>query len=127
MRYAYTKSPGDLPPYLRVQVHVKALGGMSKVVWGKIDTGADCSMVPERVAEQVGATAEGFCTVVGPLGERQRARTCIISVSMDGVRFDDVEAVVASKEYFLVGRDVLNKLILRADGSAGVFDLDYPS
>jgi hypothetical protein len=94
----------------------------------KLDTGADISVIPSTIRLALGLHAAGYVTTRGALGEAWK------SIPIYLVRFRvaggpplTLRVVESPKSYVLLGRDVLNRYILTANGPAGHFDLDLPT
>ena len=89
----------------------------------KLDTAADLSVVPRSFIEEFRPASFYKRTV------RQTGRveyTFILSIELDG-RVYSVEVVPHNAPYLLIGRDILNQLVLIANGPNEVFELIHSS
>jgi hypothetical protein len=104
-----------------------ASGPVEAVVRGKLDTGADITVVPEGLLRDLRANPVGQMRIRSAQ-ERISRFSPIFSVaaSIDGSRFFPIHVVNRPKDYALVGLDLLNHHVLHADGPAGVFELTAP-
>lgn len=120
----------DALPALIMKVHIAQLDGdIEQEIMGLIDTGAEGSVIPESLAVEMGLMPEGEMGVVGAGGEVYEERpTYFVTVRLNQqMRFELEVPSLPAEEHFLIGRDILNKLILHADGPAGVFELSRPA
>lgn len=93
-----------------------------------VDSGADGTMLPLDVLQAVGATYETSLWLRGTTGSRQRmdCYTVSIHVETESARAISAVAMPAGSEA-LIGRDVLNQLVITLHGIAGVTELQVSS
>jgi predicted aspartyl protease len=90
-----------------------------------IDTGADISAIPKDIVENLGLTPDGQKDFYGVFGNTAESRpTFFVTVSIDKILSSDLEVVSSDRGIFLIGRDLLNKIILHADGPKEFFELN---
>jgi hypothetical protein len=89
-----------------------------------IDSGADASMLPIQVLQAVGAQYIETRYIRGVTGTRQAAETflAIIQVGPQLVVTSDAIAVVQGEDTIL-GRDVLNSLVVTLDGPSHMTEI----
>ncbi len=82
----------------------------------QIDPGADLSCIPKRIIPSSGKLQYGRSLVAGYDGNVVLRKTCYVGVHIDNHTFDDVEALPIDGNIGLIGRDVLNLLVVTLDG-----------
>lgn len=85
-----------------------------------VDTGADATLIPIVYLEQVEAIVSGDAVLRGVLGEVRDIHLYEVDLHIDALRLPDV--LVAGDDFgaeAILGRNVLNKLILLLDGPRG--------
>ncbi len=123
MRVGY--SDVMVPPGLLVRVQVSRAGEQTRrEMDGVIDTGAGLTVIPEDLRTELGQLPNGSIQGRGPVS-REFLEYPTYYVSLHIADWDpfDLDVVALPRDNVLVGRDVLNRLVLRADGPAKVFDL----
>ena len=86
-----------------------------------VDTGADMTLVPERVARVLGLPVVSHIRVVGVTGTAEGADVFAAAIELAG--WDLLVEVVAFGEETIVGRDLLNRLVLRLDGPGQLLEI----
>lgn len=84
-----------------------------------LDSGADGTLVPTSLLERLGTPSVYQTGIRSHWGERRRVDIHLVDLRIEGRRLDDVEVVAddLGREVVL-GRNVLNQLILLLDGPA---------
>lgn len=118
----------DPIPALVVQARVAGLGSTERVdAVGKLDTGADISGVPADLLHELGVPPYGEIRIRAAQDAVARSvPTYFVEISLQGAGPFAVKVVAIPKEYLLVGRDLLNRCILHADGPNLEFELIVP-
>ena len=109
-------------PALQVSLHgeIEHLGPVTAL----LDTGADVTLVPVALLEQIGASEGALVTLRTHFGQVHHAQQYLISLQANGLVLPGV--YVVGDEHgadILLGRDVLNKLVLGLDGPQHQTDL----
>ena len=89
-----------------------------------VDSGADGTMLPIDILQAVGAMYEASMWLRGTTGSRQRVDSYTVSIHIETETMHAISAVampVGSEP--LIGRDVLNQLVITLHGIAGVTEL----
>jgi predicted aspartyl protease len=103
------------------------------VLSGLVDTGADQTLVPRAVIAALGFARIGTTRVSGVVSEKgvikEQAEDTFRAneVEVGGYRVLDVEVTPYDRDFVLVGRDILNDLVLHYDGPRLAFTLTDPS
>lgn len=124
MKHDYSR---DLfPPALLLPIKVCTAGTTEKTECrAKVDTGADISVLPESIRRELRLPPRGFAQVRGIMDKKLKTvPTYSIIVYIAESRPVEVEVISAMRRDFLMGRDVLNRFVLFADGPGLSFDLN---
>jgi hypothetical protein len=113
------------PSALIVTVNVSPIGVKTGVqVKAKIDTGADISAIPENVRKHLRVAPGGAILCGGAFDVKlQTCSTFFITMCIDSCFSSDLEVISTPDEYALIGRDMLNQIVLHANGPSGFFEL----
>jgi predicted aspartyl protease len=106
------------PPMPVLPVHVSGVDadGPGVLLHAVVDTGADCSVIPERSARVLRLPIVDMVSVEGFAGDGKPRPIYAARLRFGGHNI--LARVVAFGEEPLVGRDVLNRLVLHLDGPA---------
>ena len=85
-----------------------------------VDTGADCTLIPARIASSLRLPMVDEIRVLGVGGKAIAAPVHAARVRLGALQA--LARVVAMGDEALLGRDLLNRLVLRIDGPAGVVE-----
>ena len=89
-----------------------------------IDSGADATMIPVHVLRNVGARYIGEMRMRGVLGVSQIVDIFVVNVRVGAFTINGVEAIaVLEGSEAIVGRDVLNNLIVTLNGLANTAEI----
>lgn len=109
------------PPAPVIEVGVRGPGQDSREVrvTALVNSGADATMLPIQVLRSVGARYVQTRYVRGVTGTRQVADTflAVIKIGPHTIPIPEAVAVVRGEEAIL-GRDVLNQMVITLDGPA---------
>lgn len=89
-------------------------GGAALLVQGLIDTGADCTLIPLRLARLLHMPEVDRIEIAGVAGGRAIVPVYAGRVELAGRRC--LARLVACEDEVIVGRDILNQLVTRLDG-----------
>lgn len=112
----YTSSYFPPAPILDIVLVSQPQGNRTDAVAGFLDTGADASIVPLHLLEQIGARYVTEQRVRSYFGEARTVHTYLVDVVIDGITLPALEVVGDTVDETLIGRDVLNRLRIRLDG-----------
>lgn len=115
------------PPAAVVPVLLRAPGGdVVAATDALIDTGADVCVVSERLAAALDLPPVRLARVAGIFGMRREVISYRVDLEIVGLGAFHVEAFGIPGERTIVGRSVLQHLILRVDGPGETVDLNLP-
>lgn len=83
-----------------------------------IDTGADGTFLPITLLEQMGFPRIGWINARGISGFSYRVPQYAVDVVVGGVAFESVRVVGDTNGESIIGRNILNKLVMTLDGFA---------
>jgi predicted aspartyl protease len=89
---------------------------ISKVGRGKIDSGADITVIPIDWAERLALLPSSVVKVRSYYGREEEVETYFIRMEFSGFQFPLIEVLVSNRKDVLIGRDVLNRLRAELDG-----------
>lgn len=112
-------SVGHTPPAPVLNIRIAAPGEKPPMdaLSAIVDTGSDGTLIPLRYLEQVEATHLGQATLWGVLGESREVHLYEIDMHIESLVLPGV--VVVGDDFgdeFLLGRNILNKLVILLDG-----------
>ena len=117
MKFAYDVS--YTPPVPVLSVRLAAPGEAARVgpLAAIADTGSDGTLIPSHYLEMAEAIDLGDVLLSGVLGESREAHLFEIDIHVDGLVLPSVAVVGDDQgEEVILGRNLLNKLILLLDG-----------
>lgn len=123
--YAYSDSYDPAAPVVEIAVHSPLETDQQVWLSVLIDTGADVTTLPLRLLSQIGAEYVETATLTGIAGGRvvvdlYRVSIRIGSQTIPGIRV----AGVLSSTNAVLGRDVLNYLVVSLHGPANVTEIE---
>lgn len=91
-----------------------------------MDTGADTTVLPEELLQLVGLTPVRTTTVVNFSGARTQHPVYFARVSVESFAFPLVRCICVQHPHALIGRDILNQLVITLDGPNLTFTATQP-
>jgi predicted aspartyl protease len=110
-------------PVARVSVAHPVTGLASNVLRGKLDTGADLTVIPERLLVPLGLSAKGQVWTRSYDGTYSQRAVYYVAMAIEGHRLPTVRCIAADRDTVLVGRKVLNRFVLTLDGGQLKFEM----
>ena len=113
------------PEGLLLSMRIRAVGGrQSIVIKGKVDTGADISVIPEELIEKLSLKKSGYIHARGVFDEKPKPRRTFFIITTIGDQDSyRLEVISSHRENCLIGRDLLNQIVLHSNGPANYFML----
>ena len=119
-RFPYDRSRSPAAPTLPVTLGRPGAAGKAAAL-AIVDTGAELSVIPHRLAGDLRLPVVGEVTVQGVTGSR-RVRIYGADLEINGVRTSIEAAGIGT--HTLIGRDVINRWTLLLRGPAQLLELD---
>jgi hypothetical protein len=102
---------------MQVRFAIAESGLYSEETLGIVDTGADVTIAPIALLEQIEAAIESYNTVRGHWGESRPVNLYNVDVVIEGVTLPGILVIGDEVGHeVILGRDVLNRLQLLLDG-----------
>lgn len=93
---------------------------------GKLDTGADVTVIPDRVVAQLRVLPHGQIWTQGYDGALRRRPVYYVRLIIDSVDLPSLRCIATNRANVLLGRNVLNRFAATLDGKNLTFDLIDP-
>lgn len=95
-------------------------------VRGKMDTGADITVIPERLIVPLGISPKGRVWTRGYDGTYAQRAVYYVRLTLEGFVLATVRCVATNRSDVLLGRNVLNRFLITLDGKNLTFELKDP-
>lgn len=97
--------------------------GASSAIRGKLDCGADITVIPENLATQLGINPKSHTWTKGYDGTYSLRPVYYVKLAIEGFDFASVRCIATNRTNALIGRNVLNRFITILDGKTLTFDI----
>ncbi len=124
--YSYGYSRVYLPEMPVVEVELSRPGHNEPAITAMalVDSGSDGTMIPIEALTKIGARYAGQARVRSVLGDSQLVNLYLVSLRIAAHQLNAVQVIANSEtEEFILGRDVLNQLIVTLDGLASTTEI----
>jgi predicted aspartyl protease len=122
MKRAYDRSVNPPAPVADVVV-AHPVSGASSAIRGKLDIGADVTVIPQQLVTRLGLTPKGHTWARGFDGSYSRRPVYYISLTVEGFTIPSVRCIAADRRDALLGRNVLNRFVVTLDGKSLTFEM----
>jgi len=123
---AYDRSFSPPAPVADVTIANPVTGARSGVLRGKLDSGADVTVIPERLVVQLRLTPRGRIWTRGYDGTYTQRPVYYVRLRVEGFDLAVVRCIAADRANVLLGRNVLNRFVITLDGKTLTFELKDP-
>ncbi len=128
VRYAYNRQVTPPAPFVHLLVRADQAESTGVEVPALIDTGADLTVIPGRLVDDLGLIPFDSVSAIGFGGQLLALPTYMVVVCIRGLNPITIKVLASYDEHYsLLGRDVLNRFRLSLDGPNLAFDLHEPS
>ena len=122
MKYNYDTTVNV--PRLLLSLHISNLNKTQKIkVNAMIDTGASISAIPQYFISKLDLSPSRKVQVSGFIGEKEYVYKYFVKVFLTSKMKYEIEVITSKRDYFIIGRDILNRMKLIADGPKREFSL----
>lgn len=123
--YPYDTAYVPAMPVIDVTVTTPGQRHTSTTIRALVDSGADGSLIPIDILEQVGARYVDKARMRGILGHTQMVDIYLTTLQIGGNWVHSVRVIAVEGTEAVLGRNVLNHLVITLDGLAGVTEISY--
>jgi predicted aspartyl protease len=120
---AYDASFNPPAPVAEVVLAHPVTGDDSGVLRGKLDTGADVTVIPERLLAHLNLTPKGEVWTRGYDGTYTLRPVYYVQMTVEGFLVASVRCIAAARSDVLLGRNILNRFFITLDGKRQTFSL----
>lgn len=124
LSYSAALSPPG--PVASIRVIQPATGAESGPLPGKLDTGADLTVLPDRVLAELRVPPWGRVWARSFDGSYSQRLVYYVCLRVEGFELPAIRCMGARRPDALLGRDVLNQFVILLDGKSLCFDLRDP-
>jgi len=122
----YDRNFSPPAPVAEVTVLHPVTGVASALLHGKLDTGADITVIPETLVSKLGLSPKAYLWARGYDGTFSHRPVYYVRFGIEGIELIAVRCIAADRQNVLVGRNVLNRFVITLDGKHLRFDLQRP-
>jgi predicted aspartyl protease len=122
--YPYNRSYQPAMPVVEIELGKGGRPEFGKTHEALVDSGADGTLVPVDILEEIGARSVGAARIRSVLGESQVADIYLVSLRIGSHLLGAVRVVAGLEgEEIILGRNVLNQLVVTLNGLASTVEI----
>lgn len=123
---AYDRTFNPPAPVVDVIVANAVATNKRSVLRGKMDTGADITVIPEGLVGPLGVSPKGRAWTRGYDGTYAQRPVYYVRITLEGLIIPTVRCIAANRSDVLLGRNVLNRFLIILDGKNLTFEVRNP-
>ena len=126
LTFYYDTCDKELPELLVDSVEIFSMeeNTDSKILTGKLDTGAKASVIPKQAVRELGLRPWGSITAYDYKNIGHAEPTYFVRLELVGLINKVIRVIASNRLNVLVGRDILNSLKLTANGRDRLLSLE---
>ena len=124
--YPYNRDNFDPPaPALEVSLTIPGSVSYGQIVksLALIDSGADMTVIPKWVTQQLQLKYVDEISVIGYDGISKKTFVYSVKIIFDNLGDFIIKTIISDNEYILIGRDILNRWSLFLKGRNRIFEV----
>lgn len=122
--YPYNRRYQPAMPVVELALNKSGGSRSDKLHLAVVDSGADGTLVPVNLLEEIGARQVGTARIRGILGESQVADIFLVSLRIGPHLLGAVRAIAGAEgDEIILGRNVLNQLVVTLNGLASTVEI----
>lgn len=124
-QFQYDSTYDPAAPVIEIGVGIPAVKHPLRHLRALVDSGADATVLPRSLLDEIGARFVGHQIMSGVTGEKETARLYLVLIHMPtGISYG-IRAVARERlGEALIGRDVLNQWRITLDGPGETVEID---
>ncbi len=124
--YGYIQNKEFAGPETSLKVLNPSDSSKTVTVAAVVDSAAVMTCIPESQVQQLGNLNYSSIQIRDLNNTIAEKRTYIIDIELNNHRFSNVEVIAISKDYALIGRDILNKFKIILDAPNLQWSIEKP-
>lgn len=124
LSFEYDTSYHPSAPFADIEIDGYDESSGNRTVWAMLDSGADATILPLRILNAVGADYKESTWMRGTAGGRIEVVLYLVGIRIGSNLIDGLHVIAsANSNEAIIGRDVLNRLIVTLNGHAEMTEI----